>query len=130
MTDHELNEKIARLCGTPSFDNFSLAVGHKGPFLVGWALHTAGESGACTCEPWDPVGDWRQVHKYVIPALQRAGCIVEFRYDDSPALYMEIKPKFGGWIAVGAVVGLEPPPPRPFCELALEAWENLEEATE
>lgn len=128
MTDRELNEKIARLCGITVLTG-DHPIGPYPCICCNGELHTTDEDALCKCEPWNPVESWNQVHDYVIPAVRKLGCNVHIDFtagDTGDVMWIEID-KVGGLIATGeAAVSVDvAPPARLFCEVALKAFEKL-----
>ncbi len=76
MTDHDLNAKLAELCGIPRCTREQVygpsTIETTSPFIYRHDLFRPVVGGR-TCEPWNPAQKWEQVHKYVIPAIERAG---------------------------------------------------------
>lgn len=74
MTDDELNVKMAELCKR------TLVEGLEGTYVE--PLGFAGEETCRTAAGreivvWNPVGDWQQVHDFVIPAANSHGLDVK-----------------------------------------------------
>lgn len=113
MTDRDLNEAMARLCGVKLYrctDCWVACAFESKPLKPSVA--------------WNPCGDWNQVHDFVIPALQRRG-LGTFIFSEKDEHFVMVQPFDWSWEATvhtqeNAI------PARCACEVALEAWENLE----
>lgn len=124
MTDRELNEELARLCGITV-----LTGDHPiGPFPCicrDGELHTTCDDSVCECAIWNPVGDWRQVYDFVIPALWRMGLSTCVHYEEE-AFFARIQPFCRSW-EVAVDTQEAKPSPRFVCLAAVEASEKLKE---
>lgn len=137
MTDHELDAKMAELCEIPQrTDEETYGAGHApctAPFLCGRDLFCPDPDGGCQrlSEPWNPVGDWGQVHEFVIPALRRMGLDVGIDYGpDETFVFIDVsEPCESGHWALSGGTEIPNPPPRFVCEAALEAWAKMEAAS-
>lgn len=90
---------------------------------------------------WNPVHDWNQVHKFVIPALEAADCEWTMSHHPAPGHRPKIEiraliesPSRGKCTDVTAVrecknlAEFKEFGSRLFCEAALEAWQQLEKS--
>lgn len=135
MDDRELNEKLARLCGIPTYtwDEAFKAFGDNAdrvpPFICGGFLRLESQTHA---ERWNPVGDWRLVHDFVIPAIERAGGNVFLMFHGkrgrSVAIDRDLPQAPGEDFETELLYDESGLTPRLVCEAALQAWEQLEAA--
>lgn len=133
MTDYELNLKMAKVCGFPVLGDVER---HEAPPLfvaecetdaMKWImLHRRDVDGWDGSEPWNPCGDWNQLHKYVLPAMSRAGfgvAIDLFVGSDSSRVLI-VRGLGDGYGE--AKWQTSKPTPCPVCEAILEAIEKME----
>lgn len=130
MTDHEFKLALAKVCGYPIVHSRLGASTYPCVLeCTPWLCILLEKEVGPDAEPWNPVEDWRQVHKYVIPALRARGCEVfmGFESDEGGRAWVTVERSLA-CIAdkrIAMPVG-DAVPSRLVCEAALEAAGKLE----
>lgn len=124
MTDHELNKKLAELCGVKLYRCADCWV------ACGFESKPLKPNVA-----WNPVEDWEQVHDFVIPAMCQRHCDVCTQCSDNLGDEVTVTRWDPEWKMPDEDLSFRRAPEgkrltsRLFCEAVWEAWKKLEETT-
>ncbi len=134
MTEYELNKAMARICGIPTHTwdaAYGCGITAAYPFICGGWLRSAGAGSGVR---WDPVNRIEQAVLHVMPAITQCPCLVDISFsidetgvtlhrpfdDDGETDYVQHNIRRVGSDNVDL--------PRAICEVALEAFDQLEKA--
>jgi hypothetical protein len=126
VTDRELNEKLARLCGFPSRAPADYTDAGGYPFVP---VYPQEERLYMYSSPhrngvlWNPVEDWQQVHEFVIPAMNEMGFDVAYVRQATGGFAIRIT--YGDDVMQLENHPDDLTPTRTICEAALEMFEKL-----
>ncbi len=127
MNDRELNLELAKVCGIPVVGYAELK-GHYPHINVVREQVLLWEGARKDAVGWDPVHDWQQVFKYILPALTELG----FYWALSAKavwgqLDVEIRESYLGGICTGCSCETQAALCKGVCAAALDAWTQLKE---
>jgi hypothetical protein len=129
MIDHELNIKMAELCGFvvyPEEDRLPTP-GHIMYVYVANGCLYLEEQGDSVW--WNPVDDWNQVFRYVLPAMAKYGLDISIDYPRNPNGFHDVivcpDPTGPGNSTAASFEDQENPLPRVVCETIFNAIEKL-----
>lgn len=129
MTDHELNLRMAELCGFMVYleeDQLPTPRHIRYVYFANGCLNLKEKGGPVW---WNPVDDWNQVFRYVLPAMAKYDLDISIDYPRYPHDFHDVivcpDPRGPGDSTAASFEDQENPSPRVVCETVFEAIEKL-----